>query len=206
MTTIEECINLITDLYERFYGNTDELKEKFINQYYFSSNEKKNSLVTRFQIDYDFLLSVPDRLGIEKDDYRLKEINEYCEYFKYSTILLGNNVYNWDFCSPNDLELTFPHKIEEARMYLFDTSSPKEANEKMSVLWQQKKELQKNEIYSEDFNKSCKNSVVMIDISMIEAADKFMEDKYFEGLDEEADSIKKYGIIEPILVKKSGEC
>ena len=50
-----------------------------------------------------------------------------------------------DFINPFTGEQAIPHDIAEAKMYLFDASSPKEAVERMNVLWQQKKELQKKD-------------------------------------------------------------
>ncbi len=145
MTAVDACIDVINDFYKRFYGDIDELKEKYINQYWICSNIKKKSLIERFKSDYDFLINYPDNLGIEKDDDRLKTINEYCEYFKSATILLSNDVFKSDFINPFTGEQAIPHDIVEAKMYLFDASSPKKAVERMNVLWQQKKELQKKD-------------------------------------------------------------
>ncbi len=145
MTTVDACINLITDFYEGFYGKTDKLKERFINQYWVSSDIKKKSLIDRFQSDYDFLIYASDNIESEKDDNRLNIINEYRTFFKYATILLNNDVYNSDFINPFTGKQAIPHDIVEAKMYLFDASSPKEAIKKMNALWQQKKELHRKE-------------------------------------------------------------
>lgn len=145
MTIAEAGIELIIDFYEGFYGKTDKLKEKFINQYWLSSNIKKKRLIERFQSDYDLLKDASDDIGSENDDKRLKNINEYRDFFKYATILLSNDVYNLVFINPFTGKKAIPHDIAEAKMYLFDASSPKEANDKMKAFRQQKKELQRKE-------------------------------------------------------------
>ncbi len=139
MTNVEASINLISDFYAKHYGNIDDLKEKYINHFWLSSKIKKEGLIDRFQSDYDFLADVPENLCINPDDDLLGNLNEYRYFFKHATILLSNDVYRSDFINPFTEKQATPHDIVEAKMFLFDASSPKEAVEKMNSLWKREK-------------------------------------------------------------------
>ena len=159
MVMVEACVNLITEFYESFYGNINDLKEKYINQYWVCSDIKKKSLIERFRGDYDFLMETPESLGINLDDVRYKSLSEYLVFFKCAIILLSNDVNKSDFINPFTGKQAIPHDIAEAKMYIFDASSPKEAVEIMNNIWHQKKKHQKQEKVN-NYDDSQKSNII----------------------------------------------
>lgn len=170
MTVSEELIREISGFYTCSYGSVERLKKKYINEYMYYSEEKKSELLERCNVYLDWanmMIEYCKIFNVDSNDCRLELIDKYRQYFKSLSILLNNSIYKSDFINPFTNEKATPREIVEAKMFIFDTTSPKETTEVIN-----KNHLGKKRDSSKNGNESWEE---VSSVSMFNDIDEFLD-------------------------------